>query len=95
MILFVISLYKISTEHENTLWEVFSIYIIPTTDDYLKTSFTDNQEFNIFVNTMLKRSKIDFGVDIDETERIITLSTCYNKKDKLVIHAKLVKKQVK
>lgn len=27
---------KLSTETENTLWQVFSVYHIPTTNDYIK-----------------------------------------------------------
>ena len=32
---------KISTETENSLWQIFSVYRIPTTSDYLQTNFND------------------------------------------------------
>lgn len=33
---------KISTETENSLWQIFSVYHIPTTSDYLKTDFDED-----------------------------------------------------
>ena len=36
---------KLSTETENTLWQVFSVYNIPTTSDYIKTEFKSDDDF--------------------------------------------------
>ena len=45
---------------------------------------------------MKSRSIYDFGVDIDETDKMLTLSTCYNDKGtRLVVQAKLVKIQTR
>ena len=45
---------------------------------------------------MLKdRSVYDFKTNISSDNKIITLSTCYNDDEKLVIHAKLIKIQYK
>lgn len=46
---------KLSTEHENTLWQVFSIYHIPTTNEYIKTDFKYNQEFKIFAEKLKEK----------------------------------------
>ena len=35
---------KISTETENTLWQVFSVYKIPTTNDYIQTDFSSDEQ---------------------------------------------------
>lgn len=86
---------KLSTEHENTLWQVFSIYHIPTTNDYIKTDFKYNQEFKIFAEKLKERSVLDFHTDIQETDRILTLSTCYKKVERIVLHAKLIKREIK
>lgn len=86
---------KLSTETENTLWQIFSVYHIPTTTDYLKTSFNSNQSFLTFANMILERSEHNFNTSINETDKILTLSTCYNKTDKLAIHAKLIKREIK
>ena len=86
---------KLSTENENTLWQIFSIYHIPTTTDYLKINFNTSQGFVNFANMLIERSQYNFNTNLNENDRILTLSTCYNKTDKLVIHAKLIKKEKK
>ena len=84
---------KLSTEEENTLWQVFSVYRIPTTNDYLKVVFNDDDDFINFGNMLIERSQYDFGTSINGDDRILTLSTCYNNSDKVVLHAKLIKKE--
>lgn len=86
---------KLSTEVENTLWQVFSIYRIPTTSDYIQINFSNNQEFIDFGNMLIKRSAHNFDTTINEEDKILTLSTCYNNTDKVVLHAKLVKREKK
>lgn len=84
---------KISTETENTLWQIFSIYRIPTTNDYLQTEFNSDDEYQRFIEMLLKRSPYNFNSYVNEKDNIVTLSTCYNNSDKLVVHAKLIKKE--
>ena len=75
------------SESESKNWQVFSVYRIKTTSDYLKTSFTTDQSFIEFAEMLKGRSVKDFGVEINKTMQILTLSTCYNDDEKLVIHA--------
>ena len=87
---------KISTETENTLWQVFSVYHIHTSSDYLQTSFSNNTEYQEFLNMIKNRSSYTFNTNVSTTDNILTLSTCFNTvNDKLVMHAKLIKKEVK
>lgn len=86
---------KLSTENENTLWQVFSIYRIVTTNDYIQTSFSSDEEFLKFGNMLLKRSSHDFGTSLNASDKILTLSTCYNDDEKVVLHAKLIKREPK
>ena len=86
---------KISAENENTLWQVFSIYHIPTTNDYLQTEFQSDESFLKFANILKERSSYNFDTTISKTDNILTLSTCYNNAEKLVLHAKLIKKENK
>ena len=72
------------------IWEVFSVYHIPTTSDYLRINFSGDKDFTDFINTLKSRSAYDLGVSMSATDRILTLSTCYNKSEKLVVHAKLI-----
>ncbi len=82
---------KLSTEKENTLWQVFSVYKIPTTNDYLKINFEYEDNFIKLANTLIQRSDYNFDTTINANDKILTLSTCYDNNDKVVLHAKLIK----
>lgn len=86
---------KISTETENSLWQIFSVYRIPTTSDYLQTNFNDETEYQNFLDMIKDRSSHNFDTNVTSTDNILTLSTCYNNSDKMVVHAKLIKKENK
>ena len=86
---------KISTSDANSLWQVFSVYRIPTTNDYIQTDFVDDNEFLVLVDTLISRSNYDFKTSVSSSDKILTLSTCYNLDDKVVLHAKLIKYEKK
>ena len=86
---------KLSTETENTLWQVFSVYHIPTTSDYIKVHFSSNEEFTKWSKMLLDRSAHNFNTTINENDKVLTLSTCFNDKEKVVLHAKLIKKETR
>ena len=82
---------KLSTQKHNTLWQVFSVYHIPTTNDYIKVNFNYNEEFNEWASMLLNRSAYNFNTTVNENDNVLTLSTCYNNNEKVVLHAKLIK----
>ena len=43
---------KLSTPTENTLWQVFSVYHIETTNDYIQTEFTSDEEYQTFLDML-------------------------------------------
>lgn len=86
---------KLATEQENSLWEVFSVYKIPTTSDYLQIKFSSDEEFQNFANKLIERTAYNFNTPVNSTDKIITLSTCWNDEEKVVMHAKLIKTQKK
>ena len=86
---------RLSTETENTLWQVFSVYHIPTTSDYIKTEFSSNEEFTNWTSMLINRSSHNFNTNVSENDNILTLSTCYNDNEKVVLHAKLIKKETR
>lgn len=83
---------KLSTEHENTLWQIFSVYHIPKTNDYIRVNFESDDSFLEFANNLKNRSMHDFKTSINKEDKILTLSTCYSEEERMVIHAKLIKK---
>lgn len=82
---------KMSTEEHNTLWQVFSVYHIKTTSDYLVVNQTTEANNLNFINFLKNRSAVKFDVELYPSDKIITLSTCYNSGEKVVMHAKLIK----
>ncbi len=85
---------KMVTNKEKTVWQVFSVYHIPTTSDYLQIDFSDNREFEEFLEIIKNRSSYDFKTKLTSDDQIITLSTCYNNTEKIVVHAKLIKREL-
>lgn len=77
----------------NTLWLVFSTYIADNEKYYIKTSFSSDDEYMNFLNTIKSRSIYNYNIDINENDRIMTLSTCYTNDKRIVLHAKLIKRE--
>ena len=86
---------KLSTPTENTLWQVFSVYHIETTNDYIQTEFRSDEEYQEFLDMLIGRSAVTFDTTVNANDKILTLSTCYNKTDKVVMHAKLIKREAR
>lgn len=84
---------KLSTPTENTLWQVFSVYTIPEESYYLQTKFNSDEDYIEFLNKLKARSFYDFNAQINEKDKIITLSSCYNNQLRVVLHAKLIKRE--
>ena len=81
---------KLSTPNTNTIWKVFSIYVIEPEVYYIKTNFY-NEDFGGWLNTIKDRSVYDFGVSVDESDKVLTLSTCDNTGTKrIAVHAKMI-----
>ena len=85
---------QLSTPKMDTMWQIFSIYKIEAETYYITTSFSSNDSYNNFLSVMKSRSIYDFNIDVNEKDKILTLSTCYNDNGmRLVIQAKLIKTQ--
>ena len=85
---------KLSTEKQNTLWQIVSIYTIPSESYYLTHTFLDDDSYQKFIDTMLSRSIYNFNVKVNTNDKILTLSTCLDTNgNRIVIQAKLIKSQ--
>lgn len=79
------------TEKGNMTYEVFSVYTIKKEDYYTKTKFDNNEIFEDFIKTLKNRSKYNFEVEVEKTDKILTLSTCANDNNfRVVVHAKKI-----
>lgn len=88
---------KFSTPYENTMWQIFSVYKIEPESYYLTTNFNSDNEYLTFLNTLKSRSIYNFNAEINESDKIITLSTCSDAAGtgRVVLHAKLIKREVR
>lgn len=86
---------RISTETENTLWQIFSVYKIEEESYYITTEFRNDEKYMEFLNTLESRSLYDFNTTLSSEDRILTLSTCYDDILRTVVHAKLIKRSIK
>lgn len=83
---------KISTPTENSLWQIFSVYVIEEETYYITTDFSTTESYSNFLNTIKSRSKYNFNTELNESDQILTLSTCYSDTERTVVHAKKIKK---
>lgn len=86
---------KLSTANENTMWQIFSVYKIPVETYYITTQFTTSSQYKTFLETIIKRSVHQFNTTVDSSDKILTLSTCSGEDDRIVVHAKLIKRSSK
>lgn len=82
---------KISTNNSNSIWQIFSVYKIEPTTDYLQTNFYSFETYQDFIDTIINRSVHNLKLDVTPTDKILTLSTCDNTgRKRVVVHAKLI-----
>lgn len=82
---------SVVTPHETLKWLVFSTYTIEPESYYITTNFESNEEFDEFINLIKQRSVYDYGVDVTSGDKLLTLSSCYDDKKRMVLHAKLIR----
>ena len=85
---------ELYTDNYQMLFQIFSIYHIKKTTDYLQTDFSSEDDFNNFINLITNRSLYKFGILVNNQDKILTLSTCYKNNERTVLHAKLVNKKI-
>ena len=61
----------------------------------MKTDFDDDTEYQNFLDMIKNRSSHNFNTNVTSTDNILSLSTCYNNNEIMVVHAKLIKKESK
>ena len=83
---------KIATPTQSSLWQIFSVYKIKEETYYITTDFRDDNAYLEFLNTLKNRSKYNFDTTLNESDVILTLSTCYSDTERTVVHAKMIKK---
>lgn len=85
---------KIEVENDKVLtYKVFSVYVTDDNDNYIKTNFDNKSEYKEFLDKIKNKSIYKSDINVDENDKIITLSTCSYEFDdaRMVVHGKLLK----
>ena len=81
------------TEENSYLYQIFSVYNIKrNSNEHIKVNFNNDDLFKLFITEIEIRSNFKFDLEVSYTDKIITLSTCRNDKEFVVVHAKLIEK---
>ena len=74
-------------------YKVFSVYVTDANDNYIKTNFDNKSEYKEFLDKIKNKSIYKSDINVDENDKIITLSTCSYEFDdaRMVVHGKLLK----
>lgn len=84
---------EIEVENGKVLkYKVFSAYVTDAKDNYIKTNFDDKDQYKEFLEDIKNKSQYKSDIDVNENDKIITLSTCsYEFNDaRMVVHGKLL-----
>ena len=86
----------LSTEKENMMFQIFSIYTIESELYYIETSFPTPDAKKTWIDTMVSRNMSIKKTPVSYDDKILTLSTCENAYGgRIVVQAKLIKIQEK
>ena len=84
----------LTTEKENLVFQIFSIYTIASENYYIETDFSSSADKEKWLNTMKERNTTSFNTSVNTNDKILTLSTCQNNNGvRIVVQAKLIKRQ--
>ena len=77
---------------DNLKYKVFSVYITNVEDNYIKTKFDNKDEYKEFLERIKNKSIYKSEIDLNEDDKIITLSSCSYEFDdaRIVVHGKLI-----
>lgn len=86
----------VDTLYESADAEVFAVYYTTTDFDYIQTDFASAEDYGQLLQQIKEKSMYEADVEVNENDRIVTLSTCDYTLDpdegRLVVHAKLTPK---
>lgn len=84
----------LKTENKETKYRIFSTYTIEPEDYYIQTEFNDINYKN-FIDKIKSRSVYNYNVNVESTDKVLTLSTCDGSGNKrIVVHAKEMKEEI-
>lgn len=85
------SYFYFATENASYKAEIFSVYMMKASKLTISNNFSDEADFQNYVQGLKELSIRDFNVEVSNLDNIVTLCTCDNtNQNRIVVHAKLV-----
>lgn len=80
-----------NTLYGKMTFQIFSIYKTSTDFNYIINNFSKEEDYDYFLKEIKNRSVFDFNIELDTSDRLLTLSTCIdNGFNRVVVHAKKI-----
>jgi sortase B len=75
-----------------TKFQIFSVYIYSPEDRFFEYEFADDQQYNAYLDKIVKKSRYDTGIKVTSDDQLLTLVTCEDDVNdaRLIVHAKRV-----
>ncbi len=71
-------------------YKIVSIYTITKSEAFMSVEFNEN-EFKEFINSIKSRSIYNFNIEVEENDKLLTLSSCTpGGSGRVILHAKLI-----
>lgn len=84
----------LKTKDKETKYQIFSTYTIEPEEFYIQTEFNEINYKN-FIDKIKSRSVYNYNVNVESTDKVLTLSTCDGSGNKrIVVHAKEMKEEI-
>ena len=86
-------IYFYDTNNNLLKYKIFSYYIIESEEYYITTNFKSDESFGEFLNVIKERSIGKLNVEVNASDKIVTLSTCAGSRGstkRRVVHAKRI-----
>lgn len=86
-------IYFYDTNNNLLKYRIFSYYTIESEEYYITTNFKNDETFGEFLNVIKGRSVSNLNIEVNASDKIVTLSTCAGSRGsskRRVIHAKRI-----
>lgn len=83
--------FTICTPTMNYRYRIFSVRYVDDSDAAYTTSFSNDDDFRVFISNAIKQSIHDTHTAVTTTDKVVTLSTCaYKDKNRFIVQGVLV-----
>ncbi|WP_160723023.1 class B sortase [Isachenkonia alkalipeptolytica] len=84
--------FEVTDQYGTHTFEIFSVYVTSIDFYFIETRFPEDEDFEVFLDSIIERRKFDSDVKVSAEDHLLTLSTCTYEYDdaRFVVHARRV-----